>query len=199
MDYSEEQIDFNQPFRPFKDKDTPRIVSVFLRNHSRMIARYVALVDSKANIMIQLNSFIISGLIIFLEIVDAFMKIEVAALTFFVISCIASLTMATLAARPIQLNKRNIKLSPDARKEHLFDVRHFDELAKEEYDTDFNAVIGSQSLVFKNISNEFYFNTVHVVKKFKRLRYSYNVFLVGIGVTALLFVITRIFVGNQTP
>lgn len=196
MDYTEEQVDFNEAFRPYKDKDTPRIVAVFLRNHSRMIARYVALVDSKANIMIQLNSFILSGLIIFLEIVELFTKIEIIALTVFVIMTIISLTLAILAARPIQLNKKGSKLTLEARKEHLFFVKHFDDLTIEEYEADFNAVISSQSLVFKNIANDFYFSTAHVVKKFKSLRYSYNAFLLGIGFAALLFVITRTIVGQ---
>ncbi len=196
MDYTEEQIDFNEAFRPFKDKDTPRIVSVFLRNHSRMIARYVALVDSKANIMIQLNSIIISGLIIFLEVADSFTTAEIIALTFFVITSIISLTLATLAARPIRLNKKGNKPTFEERKEHLFNAMHFDELDKEEYAASFNEVIGNQSLVFKNISNEFYSGTAYLVKKFKRLRYSYNVFLLGIGITALLFALTRAIVGH---
>jgi len=194
MDYTEDQDNFNASTQPYKEKDTPRFLAVMLRNEYRMTSRYLALVDSKATIMIHLNSIIISGLIVFLKLVDYFSSAEIVVLTFFVATSVVSLTSAALAVRPIPLKKHHGEEALTDNNEHLFNAQNFGELTKSEYEAAFNTIIKDQNLIFKNISNELFLHNRVLLKKFKSLRYSYNIFLTGIAITALLFIISRLII-----
>lgn len=192
MDNIEDQENFDKPFHPFREKDTSSALNTFLRNEYRMIARYVGLVDSKANIMIHLNSLIISGLIVFIKVADYFTTPEIIVLFIFVITSIISLTFAAMAARPIPLKKRKKRPASENIAEHLFNVQRFDELSKEAYEAAFDTMMRDQSLVYKNMAKELFLGSKILLIKFKRLRHSYNIFLLGIGLTAVLFIITRL-------
>ena len=192
MDHTENQENFYKSFHPFKERENPRALNTLLSNEYRMIARYVALVDSKANIMIRLNSMIISGLIVFFKIIDQFTTAEIIVLFIFVITTVTSLAFATMAARPIPLKKRNKVHTSENITEHLFNVQRFDELTKEAYEVAFDTMMRDQSLIYKNMAKELFLGNKVLVMKFERLRYSYNIFLLGIGLTAVIFIITRV-------
>lgn len=193
MEYNEDQDDYlDKPFHPFKEKETPRALQTFLRNEYRVTTQYASMVDRKANIMIHLNSFIISGLVIFSKVVDYFATPEVIVMAFFVIAAITSLVYAALAARPVALKKSNEIGSPEKINEHLFNRQHFSSLTLEGYEKCFDTVIRDQSLIYKNMARELFAANQALLMKFRRLRNSYNIFLIGIGITAIVFIIVRV-------
>ncbi len=182
---------FHEPFRPFKEKETPRALQTFLRNQYKVATQYSSMVDRKANIMIHLNSFLISGLVIFSKVVDYFTTPEIIVMIFFIIAAIISLTYAALAARPVPIKEKHKSGSRDNITEYLFNRQHFGDLDRKEYEKAFDAVIRDQSLIYKNTARELFVSHKILLMKFKRLRVSYNVFLVGIGVTAIVFIVVR--------
>jgi hypothetical protein len=193
MEYNEGQDDYlDKPFRPFKEKETPRALQTFLRNEYKVATQYASMVDRKANIMIHLNSFIISGLVIFSKVVDYFTTPEIIVMIFFVIAAIISLGYAALAARPIPLKKAVEVGSREQIKEHLFYWGHFGDLTQEEYERAFDTIMRDQSLIYKNMAKQLFVSQKVLLIKFKRLRNSYNVFLLGIGFTAIVFIIVRV-------
>jgi hypothetical protein len=193
MEYNEDQDDYvDKPFHPFKEKETPRSLQTFLRNEFRVTTQYASMVDRKANIMIHLNSFIISGLVIFSKVVDYFATPEIIVMTFFVIAAITSLVYAALAARPVALKKINKLNPPEKINEHLFNRDHFSSLTLEAFEKGFDTVIRDQSLIYKNTARELFAANQTLLIKFRRLRNSYNIFLIGIGVTAIVFILVRV-------
>jgi hypothetical protein len=135
---------------------------------------------------------IISGLIVFFKIIDHFTTAEIIVLFIFVITSVTSLAFATMAARPIPLKKRNKRPASENITEHLFNVQRFDELTQEAYEAAFDTMMRDQSLIYKNMAKELFLSNKVLLMKFKRLRYSYDVFLLGIGLTAVIFIITRV-------
>ena len=61
----EELVDY--PFEGFRAKDAPRALQTFFRSSFRTHVGLVAIADRKANILLRLNSLLLSGALIFLR------------------------------------------------------------------------------------------------------------------------------------
>ena len=190
---TESENTFNpRPFAPYKNRETSRAMNTMLRNEFRMIARYFSLVDSKSNIMIRLNSFILSGLILFFKFTDHFAASEMIVLSIFVFTTLASLTFAAIASRPIALEGK-LKTDPhEDLSKHIFNLKRVGSINSENFKKNFDLIMRDQGLIYQNMANEIVFYSKVLHRKYILLRNSYNVFLFGIGLTSIIFVILEV-------
>lgn len=179
------------PFQPFKKGETSRSLQTLLRNENRTFIRLISMVDNKANIMIHLNSLLLSGLAIFAKFFAPLPLFEKVALLLLVACCIFSLVLAALAAKPA----RSMSIhATDNTEEYLFGKALVQLPAKIEFLENFDKVIRDQGLIYKNIALEFYTLSKILAFKNKRLRGSYNVLLIGILITGVLLIFYNLLV-----
>ena len=180
------------PFHPFRKRDTPGVLNTLLKNQYRMIARYLSLVDNKANIMIRLNSFIISGMVFLFTVIEDFTIAEISVLFLFIITSIFSLMYASLAARPIKTGQKSKTSGSIKPEENLFNV-YADISDRNEFENAFDKMIRNQESIFKSTVNDLFVARKVLVSKFRRLRYSYNIFLGGISLVGILIILVVLF------
>ncbi len=180
----------NIPFHPFKDKETVRSLQTLLKNENRSFIRFIAMIDNKANIMISLNSLILSGLVLFSKFFAPLPLIETLALIFLIVTCISSLSLSALAARPVHKMAVDTSGNPA---DHVFSKIIVRQISQDSFLRDFDTLIRDQGLIYKNMALEFYNLSKILQIKNKRLRWSYNTFLTGVVVTAVVILLYSIF------
>jgi len=158
----------------------------------------IALAATKANIMISLNGFLISMLLLsgsYLLTSDQLLLIP-----FFLLlsSCTSAIFFAVLAARP-DVN-RDVKTLEDFRNDNadllIFD--QFSSLSSEDYCSAMQEMMQDNRRVYDSMISHIYSLGCMADKKFIRLSYAYSVFIVGLvtSVLSLLSVISyRAFAG----
>ncbi|MEM8938389.1 MAG: Pycsar system effector family protein [Bacteroidota bacterium] len=150
--------------------------------------------DGKANIIISVNSIIISVLLgtlmqkldnnahlipptVFLSLVNVF------SIVFAVLSLRPNITKGTFTEEDIKNNKTNL----------LF-FGNFHGMKREDYQWGMNRLMENGNFLYSNLIDDIYFLGVVLAKKYKHLRTSYNVFMIGISISVLLFILSNFFV-----
>lgn len=169
-----------------------RGVESMFRNSYRAQLDMIALAATKANIMISLNGLLISMLLLsgsYLLATDQLLLIPFALL---LTTCTSAIFFAVLAARP-EVNKDS-KTLDDFRTDNadllIFD--QFSSLSSKEYCSAMQEMMQDNRRVYNSMISHIYNLGCMADKKFKRLSYSYTVFIVGliISVLSLLSVIS---------
>ncbi|MEM0938695.1 MAG: Pycsar system effector family protein [Bacteroidota bacterium] len=150
--------------------------------------------DGKANIIISVNSIIISVLLgtlmqkldnnthlipptVFLSLVNVF------SIVFAVLSLRPNITKGTFTEEDIKNNKTNL----------LF-FGNFHGMKREDYQWGMSRLMENGNFLYSNLIDDIYFLGVVLAKKYKHLRTSYNVFMIGISISVLLFILSNFFV-----
>ena len=174
-----------------KGRKNQRALDVFLRNSYRTHTGLSALADRKANILIRFNSILISILLIFFkEIIEMNPSIFISGFIFLFTSLV-SLLFATMAARPhvTKLNNSPLK-SLNEIKRDIFFFGNFVDLPLPRYEEAFNEMLQDNRVIYGNMIRDIYYLGKILDVKFKYITWSYNVFLVGLTLTVLAFIIS---------
>lgn len=163
-----------------------RATQTFFRAIYRNHINLSAIADTKANIMISVNSILISVLITFLSyrnIAETQPMILVPVIVFLVVG-LSSLVFAVLSARPkITSNKNNKKIN-------IAFFGSFVHLTEEAYQKKMHEVLSDGSLLYSNMVNDLYYLGKVLDRKYRYLSIAYNIFMLGLVVTVVLFLFT---------
>jgi len=169
-----------------------RGIESMFRNSYRAQLDMIALAATKANIMISLNGFLVSMLLLSGTYLLATDRLLLIPFALFLMTCTTAIFFAVLAARP-EVNKRQQTLE-DFRtdKADLLIFEQFSSLSSEEYCAAMQEMMQDNKRVYDNMISHIYSLGCMADKKFSRLYYSYSTFIVGlvISVLALLVVVT---------
>jgi hypothetical protein len=174
-----------QPHRRFhqleKKRNPTRAMQTFFRTNFRNHINLSSIADNKANIMISVNSILISVLISILTYrnISETQPIILMPGVIFLVTGLASLIFAVLSARPKvtklhQLNEK--KLDP---KQNIVFFGNFVHLDLEEYEEAMDAVFRDDALIYGNMTRDLYHLGKVLDKKYRYLAISYNIFMVG--------------------
>lgn len=159
-----------------------RSIQTFFRSNYRNHINLSAIADNKANIMISVNSILISVIISILSyhnLASSNPKILLPVILFLV-SGLASLIFAILSARP-----KVTKEEPN--KKNMAFFGNFVQLPIEEYEEVMDEVFQDSDLLVGNMKRDLYFLGVVLDKKYRYLSISYNIFMVGFVATVVSF------------
>ena len=172
-------------------KDTMNIIRTTYRNNIDL----TNIADNKANILLSLNSLMITFLIpIVLSnlqiILDEKLFIPLAFLS---LTCLITIVIAALATRPIKMGKQNITQEDENVKSPFFFGNYYKMEAKD-YLALMEKTINDPARVKDYIKLDLYFMGVSLGNKYNKIRICYNVFIGGIIITvlSLLVVITML-------
>lgn len=177
------------PFSQLERGVPTRAAQTFFRAIYRNHINLSAIADNKANIMISVNAILISVLITFLSyrnIAETQPMILLPVVIFLVVG-LSSLVFAVLSARP-----KVTRLSPpsDAQGGQNRGLAFFGNFVHMDVDTfeeQMNDVLNDSHLVYSNMVRDLYHLGKVLDKKYNYLSIAYNIFMVGLIVTVILF------------
>lgn len=172
------------------EEDVPRrALQTFFRSNYRNHINLSAIADNKANIMISVNSILISVLLTILtyrNMANINPKVVLPAVIFLV-SALVSLIFAILSARPkvTTLNDRDTP-QETVRKNIVF-FGNYVNLDLDQYEEAVDAVFRDSELLYGNMVRDLYYLGQVLAKKYRYLTISYNVFMLGFVATVVTF------------
>ena len=184
--------DKNRLFQNLERKIPDRASQTFFRSNFRNHINLSAIADNKANIMISVNSILISVLITIMtyrNITQTNPSILLPAIIFLV-SALASLIFAILSARPkvTQLNKKGVSL--EQAKQNIVFFGNFVQLDLPQYEAAMDAMLRDGELLYGNMARDLYYLGKVLDKKYRYLTVSYNIFMIGFIATVTAFLVT---------
>lgn len=165
-----------------------RGVETMFRTSYRTHVDLSHLADNKANIMISINGIIISILLASISPkIDAnpWLLLPTA---FLLIGCLGSMIYAILAARP-RVSSHVVSLE-DVRSDrsNILFFGNFISLEEEEFVDGMKELLTNTDRLYVNMIRDIYSLGGVLAKKFKLLRTSYNIFMVGLVIGVGLFI-----------
>ncbi len=158
---------------------------VTLRNHINLSR----IADNKANFLLSISAIILSLLLGNL-ITDnkPVMKVLLPSI-YFLIWCVITMVLAILAARP---NITKGKFSRDGligKETNLLFFGNFHSMPKEEFHWGMNQLMENDELLYHSLTTDLYYLGKVLDKKYRLLRWGFNVFMIGIISSAIFYII----------
>lgn len=161
-----------------------------LRNHIDLSS----IADNKANIMLSVNALIITFALPLLGKEIAANKILLIPTIMLLSVCVVSMIFATLATRPIPMKGYSSMESILAKKSNLFFFGNYYNMSFDEYEKGMNATVANDDILDTTIMRDLFFLGKTLGNKYRYLRKCYTIFMYGIIVTVIAFVVAFILV-----
>jgi predicted metal-dependent HD superfamily phosphohydrolase len=166
-----------------QNKSALLIFKTTLRNHVDL----TNIADNKANIMLSINSLLITiGIPMLAGNLEKFPNLIFPAATL-LITCILSIIFATLSTRPVKMvGTTNISKITDG-ETNLFFFGNYYKMSIEEYRSGLNKVLQNEAILDRSIITDLFSFGRTLGAKFSRLRICYEIFMVGMIITVITF------------
>jgi predicted metal-dependent HD superfamily phosphohydrolase len=161
------------------------VFRIMASNHSTLSQ----MADSKANILISVNSIILSIIIsaLFPKLqTDPTLQIPIAVI---VIVCVASIVFGILATRPNISGGTFTREDIAAKKTNLLFFGNFHNMSLQDYDWGMTEMLNDKNYMNNSMIKDNYFLGVVLAKKYRYLRIAYNIFMYGLILSMLAFAI----------
>lgn len=148
--------------------------------------------DGKASILISVNAIIISvilSLLIRRIQVDTYLTIPTII---FLISSVATIILAILATRPKVSEGAFSREDILNKKTNLLFFGNFYKSTLDEYKWAMNTMMRDTEYLYDSVIQDIYFLGVVLARKYKLIRMAYTVFMIGILVSVLAFVVAML-------
>ena len=157
--------------------------------------RLISIMDSKANLVISMNTMLITGILAMLtgsifwqssremKFMD---HIPFVVLLFFALGAIAYAIFATRT--DLNTRKFNIKNSPIQ-----YTLKHHEKASLSDYLAYMGEILLSNELIYENLNLDMYFLSEIVSRKSRLLNISYSLFLAGLVISVGLFMIFTLY------
>ncbi len=179
-------------FGGLEGDDPRRATQTFFRSNYRNHINLSAIADNKANIMISVNSILISVLITFLSYrnIGETQPMILLPVVIFLVTGLVSLIFAVLSARPKVTMLHNTPDIPQPeRRKNLVFFGNFVSMDLHDYEEAMDEVFRDSSLMYGNMVRDLYHLGKVLEKKYRYLTVSYNIFMVGFIATVLTFLV----------
>ncbi len=163
-------------------RGTETMYRVTYRNHINLSA----IADNKANMMMSLNSIILSSIV---AIVGSGLALGATGIEYFrfgipigilILASLSSLIFAIQSAKPNVTHNLSPKAKLNARKSSILFFGNFTMLPLEQYLSDMELLRDDNNLLYDNMSIDIYNLGLVLSRKYGLIKISYNVFMFGI-------------------
>ncbi len=161
------------------------VFRIMAQNHSALSQ----MADSKANILISVNSIILSIIVssLFEKLqTDPNLQIPVALI---VIVCVASIVFGILATRPNVSGGTFTREDIAAKKTNLLFFGNFHNMSLDDYNWGMTEMLNDKYYMNNSMIKDNYFLGVVLAKKYRYLRIAYNIFMYGLIIAMIAFTI----------
>jgi len=167
------------------DRGIDTLFRVTLSNHTRLSG----IADSKANILLSVNAIIISiALSTIVPKLDSPSNAHLIVPTFVMLTfSVISIIFAILSTRPKVTSGTFTRRDIEDRKVNLLFFGNFYKMPLEEYEWAVNEMMKDNSYLYNSMIKDLYFLGIVLERKYKLLRITYNIFMIGIIISFLAF------------
>jgi predicted metal-dependent HD superfamily phosphohydrolase len=176
-----------------KRKNRPdRGIETMFRITSANHQRLSDMADSKAHIMISVNSIIISVLLsVLLKNLEQFPQYTIPAMTLLSVS-LTTIVFAILATRPKIPSGTFTENDITEKKVNLLFFGNFFRMSMDDYTSGMLHMMDDRDFLYRSLIKDVYSQGVVLGSKYQKLRISYNVFMYGLIVSVVAFSIAAI-------
>ena len=170
------------------EKGIETMFRVTLRNHINLSA----IADTKSNILLSVSaimmSIVLTTLVPKLDKPDNYYLIYPTAIFLFI--TVLTIIFSILATRPKVTSGDFTKEDVADKKVNLLFFGNFYKMTLEEFQEGMFDVMGDYNYLYKSLMKDLYFLGIVLQKKYKLLRFAYTIFMIGIVVSVIAFVIS---------
>ncbi|SDX26662.1 Pycsar system effector family protein [Flavobacterium degerlachei] len=168
------------------DRGIDTLFRITLSNHTRLSG----IADSKANILLSVNAIIISiALSSIIPKLDSVGNAHLVMPTFVMLMfSVTSIIFAILSTRPKVTSGVFTRQDIEDRKVNLLFFGNFYKMPLEEYEWAVNEMMKDNEYLYNSMIKDLYFLGIVLEKKYRLLRITYNIFMIGIIVSVAAFV-----------
>jgi predicted metal-dependent HD superfamily phosphohydrolase len=178
-----------------KEKRLVRGVETMYKTTYQTHNNLSAMADHKANMMLSINTIVISIIASTLvpRIMDGNNNKLIIPTALLLIVCLISMIFATLSTRP-KVTEGNISREDISnRKTNLLFFGNFYNMKLPDFQWGVKEMIKDPDFLYSTMSRDIYFLGVVLAKKYRYLSICYNVFMYGLILTVLSFVVAFLF------
>lgn len=169
------------------DRGVDTLFRITLSNHTRLSG----IADSKANILLSVNAIIISiALSSLIPKLDNANNAHLVVPTFIMLMfSVVSIVFAILSTRPKVTTGTFTRQDIEDKKVNLLFFGNFYKMPLVEYEWAVNEMMKDNAYLYNSMIKDLYFLGVVLEKKYRLLRITYNIFMIGIIISVIAFVI----------
>ena len=155
---------------------------------------HIQIADNKANMIISINTMIISSIIAITGYGAVSDQIEygkasiIIPISLIILTCLGSAILAVLAARPKLVSRNNFEDLSVAKSSLLFFGR-IARYSQDDYVSKIEDLLTSENEIYRNLAMDLYNQGLILKRKYFLLSYAYRVFMVGFVLSVLVFLI----------
>lgn len=175
-------------------RGTETMYRVSYRNHINLSD----IADKKANMMMSINTLILSAIIAIAG--SGFAMVGGQQVEYYrfgipmaclLLSSLGSVIFAILSAKPNVTHNLSSNIDLRERKSSILYFGNFTQMPLDRYLSDMESLRGDNKLLYENMSMDLYYLGIVLKKKFRLLQYSYTVFMAGLilAVISLIFIL----------
>ncbi|MBC6999037.1 Pycsar system effector family protein [Cytophaga sp. FL35] len=182
-----------------KNKSPERGIQTMYRVSMRNHLKLSDIADTKANILLSVNAIIISLLLTNLipKLDNPSNDYLIYPTGIFVLFSIASMVMSVLATRPNVTSGEFDKKDVENKDVNLLFFGNFHKMKLQDYEWAMQELIKDQTYVYNTLTKDLYFLGVVLDKKYKLLRWTYTIFMVGMILSTIAFFVALKFYGPE--
>ncbi len=179
-----------------KEKRTERGVVAMFRIMSENHVNLSQMADSKANIMISINTIVVSILVsVLLGKLQFYPQYTIPTIMLMAV-CLGAIVFAILATRPNISEGKFTEQDIRNKQINLLFFGNFYNMQLEDYDWAMKEMMNDKEYLYGSMIKDMYFLGVVLARKYKLLRISYNIFMFGIVASILAFGVAMMFFQN---
>ncbi len=164
-------------------------IQTMLRLTSENHMELSALADGKANILISVNAIIISIILsVLLRRLEVDPHLTIPTLIFLA-SSLTTIIVAILSTRPKMSTGNIIKEDVLGKKTNLLFFGNFYRSSHEDYKWAMSVMMKDPNYLYGSVVDDIYYLGVILGRKYRLIRLAYNVFMIGIVVSVIAFII----------
>lgn len=169
------------------EKSVDTMFKITLTNHIRLSE----IADSKANILLSVNAIIISiALSTLIPKLDSPSNIHLIIPTFImVLFSVISIIFAILSTKPKVTSGKFTRKDIEDQKVNLLFFGNFFKMPYEEFEWAMKEMINDKQYLHNSMIKDLYYLGLVLERKYRLLRITYNIFMIGIIVSVVSFVI----------
>lgn len=169
------------------DRGIDTLFRVTLNNHTRLSE----IADSKANILLSVNAIIISIVLsTLIPKLDSPTNVHLITPTFvLVMFSVVSIIFAILSTRPKVTSGTFTRKDIEDRRVNLLFFGNFYKMPYSTYEEAVNEMMKDREYLYNSMIKDLYYLGLVLERKYRLLRITYNIFMVGIIVSVITFVV----------
>lgn len=172
-----------------KEKQSERGISTVFRIVAQNQNNLSGMADSKANILISVNSIILSIVIGSLSTKLTNNPNLLLPVIVLVIVCVSAIVFSILATRPNVTHGTFTQDDIHKKKTNLLFFGNFYKMSLPDYDWAMQEMLGDKDYMYSSITKDNYFLGVVLARKYRFLRYAYDIFMYGLILAMIAFAI----------